>query len=75
MDFDLIFVVGVALIAFAIPSLVSAFSDRRWPKVAALMVLIGGMAIAYASQENPGAYSFETLDDVIVRVIGSFVNS
>ena len=75
MDFDLIFVVGVALIAFAIPSLVSAYSDRRWPKIAALMVLIGGCSIAWAAQQNPGAYSFETVDDVIVSVIGSFVNS
>ena len=75
MDFDLIFVIGVALIAFSIPSLVSAYSDRRWPKIAALMVLIGGCSIAWAAQQNPGAYSFETVDDVIVSVIGSFVNS
>lgn len=75
MDFDLIFVIGVALIAFAIPSLVSAYSDRRWPKIAAVMLLVGGGAIAYAAQENPGAYSFETLDDVIVSVIGSLLNS
>ncbi len=74
MDFDLIFVIGVTLIAFAIPAAVSAYSDRRWPKSAALMLVIGAGAIAYAAQENPGAYSFETLDDVVLSVIGSFVN-
>lgn len=74
MDFDLIFVIGVTLIAFAIPAAVSAYSDRRWPKSAALMLVIGGGAIAYAAQENPGAYSFETLDDVVVSVIADIVN-
>lgn len=74
MDFDLIFVIGVTLIAFAIPSAVSAYSDRRWPKTAVLMLLIGAGAVAYAAQENPGAYSLETLDDVVVSVIASIVN-
>lgn len=75
MNFDLIFVVGVTLIAFAIPALVSAYSDRRWPKTAGIMVLVGGCSIAWAVQENPGAYSLETLDDVIVSVIGSLINT
>ncbi len=75
MNFDLIFVIGVTLLAFSIPSMVSAYSDRRWPRNAALMIIIGIVAIGYAAQENPGAYSLDTLDDVIVSVIGSFVNS
>ncbi len=74
MDLDLIFVIGVVLVAFAIPSLVSAFSDRRWPRLAVLMAVVGGGAVAYAMQENPGAYSFATLDDVVVSVVGGFVN-
>ena len=74
MDFDQIFVLGVVLVAFAIPSAVSAYSDRRWPTRALAMVIFGAGAIAYAAQENPGAYSLETLDDVIVSVIGGLVN-
>ncbi len=74
MDIDLIFVVGVVVAAFAIPSLVSAFSDRRWPKQAALMLLIGGGAIAYAMQENPGVYGLSTIDDVVVDVVGRYLN-
>ncbi len=74
MDFDLIFVIGLAVIAFAIPSAVSAYSDRRWPRAAIFMLLLGGGAVAYAMQENPGAYTLETLGDVIVGVVGSLVN-
>lgn len=74
MDIDLIFVVGVAVAAFAIPSVVSAYSDRRWPKQAALMLLIGGGAIAYAMQQNPGVYSLGTIDDAILLVLGRYLN-
>lgn len=74
MDIDLIFVVGVVISAFAIPSLVSAYADRRWPRQAILMVLLGGLAIAYAIQENPGVYGPGTVDDVIVDVLGRYLN-
>ncbi|MCK0095934.1 hypothetical protein MWU60_10180 [Yoonia sp. F2084L] len=73
MDFDLIFVTGIALAAFALPSLVSAYSDRRWPKAAVVMLVIGGGAIAYAVQENSGAYSLATVPDMIVTVIGRYL--
>lgn len=75
MDFDLIFVLGLTLVAFAIPSAISAYSDWRWPKTAIVMLLVGGGSMAYAIQENPGAYSLGTVDDVIVDVIGDLVNN
>lgn len=75
MDFDRIFVLGIVFIAFSIPSAVSAYSDWRWPKAAVVMIILGVGAIFYANQENPGVYSLEAVDDVIVGVVGSFVNS
>lgn len=74
MDVDLIFVVGLVLAAFAIPSLVSAYSDRRWPKQAALMLLIAGGAVAFAMRENPDTYSVATIDDTILLVLGRYLN-
>lgn len=74
MDFDLIFVIGVTLAAFSIPSFVSAYADRRWPKQAVLMLLIAGGAIAYANQENPDVYSLATVDDTILLVLGRYLN-
>ncbi len=74
MDLDLIFVVGVALLAFAIPALASAYADWRFPRLAVLMIVIGGVAVAYAMQENPGAYGLRTIDDAIVTVLGRYLN-
>lgn len=74
MDHDLIFVVGLLLAAFSIPSLVAAFSDRRWPIAALFMMVLAGVAVGFAMQENPGAYSVATVDDVIVEVIGGYLN-
>ncbi len=74
MDFDLIFVIGVLLIAFSIPSVVSAYADRRWPKQAVLMIVIAGVAIGYAMQENPDIYSVATIDDTILTVLGRYLN-
>lgn len=73
MDFDLIFVMGVLCCAFAIPAAVSAFSDRRLPRVGVMFLLVGGVSIAYAMQENPGVYNVGTIDEVFVDVIGRYV--
>lgn len=73
MDYDLIFVIGLTMVAFAIPSAVSAYSDWRWPKTALALLVIGGASMAYAAQENPGAYALDTVDDVIVRVVASVI--
>jgi len=74
MDFDLIFVIGVVLVAFSIPAFVSAYSDRRLPKTAVVMLIVAGAAIAYAMQENPDVYSIATIDETIVNVLGRYLN-
>jgi len=73
MDYDLIFVVGVGIIAFGIPAFVSAYSDRRWPTSAIVMFVLGGLSVGYAMQENPDVYTFDTLPDTIVSVIGRYL--
>jgi hypothetical protein len=73
MDYDLIFVVGVLCCAFAIPALMSAFSDRRFPRVALAFGVLGGVSIAYAMQENPGVYGLQVIDEIFVDVIGRYL--
>lgn len=73
MDLDLIFVVGCIVTAFSIPAIVSAFSDSRTPRYPALIILIGVLMIGYASNERPGAYTFDTLPDVFGKVIGRYL--
>ena len=74
MNTDMIFVVGFIIVVLSIPAIVSAFSDSRTPRVPAIVVLIGGLMIGYAINERPGAYSFETIPEVFVRVIGKVMN-
>jgi hypothetical protein len=73
MDTDLFFVIGLVVAVFSIPSIVGAFSEGRAPRVAAIMVLIGGGLIALAVNEKPGLYSLSTTPDAFVRVVGRFV--
>ena len=74
MNTDMIFVVGFIIAVLSIPASVSAFSDSRTPRVPAIVVLIGGLMIGDAINERPGAYSFETIPEVFVRVIGKVMN-
>lgn len=74
MEFDIIFVLGLLIAAFAIPSFVAAYADKRRPRQALVMMLIGGGMMYYGFVMNPGVYSLSTIDDVILRVIGGFLN-
>jgi len=74
MDLDLIFVAGLLVGAFAIPSLVSAFADRRLPVQAVVMFIVAGVAIAYTIQEDAARYTVDNTDDVVVEVLGRYIN-
>jgi len=70
MTSDTYLVVGIVILALAIPSLVNAFSERRAPRIASIMVLVGGGLIALAISRHPGGYAFGDVPDAIIRVIG-----
>ena len=74
MDTDLIFVVGLVLAPFPIPSIVSAWSERRVPRTAAIVVVVGCAMIVWALTQKPGGYRLEQVPDVIVGVIGRLIN-
>lgn len=74
MDVDVVFVSGCVILVFAIPAIVSAYSDGRIPRYPAIIIMIGGVMIFYAITERPGAYSFETLPDVFLRVVAKFMS-
>lgn len=73
MNADLFFVVGVVIGVLAIPAIVSAFADGRAPRTPAFLIIIGGLMIGYAMQQRPGAYGFDTLPDVFVRVVAQYL--
>lgn len=41
-------VVGLVLSVFAVPSVVSALSENRTPRIAALVVMLGGGLVVWA---------------------------
>jgi len=74
LDLDLLFTLGLLAAAFSIPAFVSALSDKRRPTMAVLMMLIGVGLVVYVGRQDPEAYSLQTVDEVVVGVVGRFVN-
>ncbi len=74
MDADTFFVAGIVIAGFSFPSIVSSFSEGRGPRVAILLLVIGGGMIAYAVNQQPGKYTFATIPDAFVRVVGHLIN-
>ncbi|MFD1511463.1 hypothetical protein [Lacimonas salitolerans] len=72
-DSDLIFILGLIFGVLAIPSIVSAFSERRAPRVASLVLMAGGVMVVWAIQNKPGGYQIEDIPDVLVRVVARFI--
>ena len=68
MDHDTALVIGLVISFFAIPAVVSAFSDGRVPRAAALVVLIGGGLVAWSITGKPGGYTMEQIPNVFVKV-------
>ena len=74
MDIDLIFVAGIVIGAFSIPAIVSAFSDRRVPRMAAIFVMISAGMVTYALHMREEPYVLEKLDDVFISVVARYLN-
>ena len=72
MDNDLALTLGVVVFAFTVPAIISAFTDNRSPRAAALCFMIGGTLIAYAVSGNPQGYAIHDVPEVFARVIGRF---
>ena len=73
MPYDLYLTIGAIILVFAIPSVVSAYSDGHAPRVAAIMVLIGGGLMVGAATQKPGGYEFTEIPNVFVDVFAQYV--
>jgi formate-dependent nitrite reductase membrane component NrfD len=72
-DADLIFVIGLIVGVLAIPALLSAFSESRAPRAAAIMVMISAGLVATAILQKPGGYTVEEAPDVFFSVVARLV--
>jgi hypothetical protein len=74
MDTDLLLITGLVVTVLAVPSVISAFSESRPPRAAAILFLIGGTLIAVALTQGTIKYSMAELPDVLARVIARYLN-
>ncbi|MFD0860345.1 hypothetical protein [Roseovarius aquimarinus] len=74
MNSDQILVLGVVLGVFSIPAIVSAISDRRTPRVAALVLIGAGCLVIWAITSKPTGYSITDVPKAFVRVVGGLLN-
>ncbi len=74
MSPDLILVIGIILGVFSVPSILSAISEGRAPRVAAFTIIASGALILYAIKSNPGGYTMQDIPGAFVRVVAQFVN-
>lgn len=68
MDPDTALVAGLVLAALAIPTIVSAWSDRRAPRASALTLLVGLGLVVVALRGAPDGYALAQIPDAFVRV-------
>ena len=71
---DLFFVIGLGVGLLAVPALISAFSESRPPRAAAIMVMISAGLLLIAVLQNPGGYAVGEIPDVVMRVVAGVVN-
>jgi hypothetical protein len=74
MDADMAMAIGTVLGVLSIPSLLSAMSEGRAPKVVGLLLIAAGGLVIWALATRPGGYSLAELPgliiDMIARIIG-----
>ena len=73
MDIDLLFFVGVAIVLIGLPTFVNAFSERRPPRLAALLFALGGGLIYYAMSVKPEFYTFDSIPTVFVSTMARYL--
>ena len=74
MDTDLYLTVGVVLAALTIPSLLSAWTEVRPPRIGAIMLIAAGALIVAALTQKPGGYTFAQATQAMASVVGRYLN-
>ncbi len=69
MTQDIYLVIGILLVGASIPSMFGALADRRTPRLAAILIAIGGSLILLALNQKPGGYTFDDIPGAFIRVI------
>lgn len=74
MDPDFVLVIGLGLLLLSIPSVLSAMSESRPPRVSLIVIVAGGGMMLYAMMNKPGGYTVQSMAEAVYRVIGAIVS-
>ncbi|MDG1280317.1 MAG: hypothetical protein P8O10_03340 [Pseudorhodobacter sp.] len=72
MNPDILMVTGVLFGILALPSLLSAYADSRFPGMALFLFLLCAVLSGTAYWLKPGGYALHDIPFAIFRVIGFF---
>ncbi|EPX79597.1 hypothetical protein [Salipiger mucosus] len=70
---DQFLVLGLCLAVIAVPAIISAWSDRRAPRVGSVVLLAGLALVLHAIVNKPGGYELAALPGVLFGVIGDLI--
>jgi hypothetical protein len=74
MDTDLFLTIGIVLAVLTIPSLLSAWSEGRAPRLALILLLAAAGLIVVALTQRPGGYAFNEIPGIMLGVVGRYTN-
>ena len=74
MQTDIFLVVGILLGVLAIPSLLNAFTESRFPRVSLSVTALGAGLVALAVTQRPSGYSIDEVPAAFVRVFARVLN-
>lgn len=74
VDTDFVFILGLLMGALAFPTLLSAFSEGRAPRLAALLIVMSISMISFAALQRPTGYTLAEVPQVFERVVRSVAN-
>lgn len=72
MDTDLFLTIGIVLVVLTIPSLMSAWTESRAPRFAAIMLVAAAALIVTALTQKPGGYGFKDVPQVMMGVVARY---
>ena len=74
MDADLFLTVGIALGVLTIPSLLSAWTESRAPRLGAIFLMAAAGLVVLAVSQKPGGYKISDVPHVMLEVVARYVN-
>ena len=74
MDTDLFLTMGICLALLSFPSLLAAWTEGRVPRMGAIILIASIVLLFFAGTQKPGGYSLSEIPDVMLGVVGRFLN-